>query len=301
MEEPELRAHLVESLARPSYGATAEEVLSTCRVVAQAEGTFRQRDLYVIRNEAKVSEQVWKRMCAVAKNETLWVFREKLPCSFSALYRLILLDEAQLIISVSDKSITPETTTRDIEKISKRARLNSRYRLSKRQIYFFAASELGEDELSNLLEEINYIAKGYRACFDTEDLEQLRKNDEKYQYDNRLAGLVSLLRQDIENFGIIEKLDETIEDDDDRREARNRIIDSSFRDFVDTLSSIACGREFMMKEYGFLYCTKIIYEYWRTDSRSQRYNYKRRLKEVRDKYPKVEEETRYLVENYMDI
>ena len=75
----------------------------------------------------------------------------------------------------------------------------------------------------------------------------------------------------------------------------------SFKEFVDSLMSIALSRENMMKDFGFLYCTKIVHEYWKTESRSQRYNYKRRLLEVKKKYPKLAEDVDNLCEKYVNF
>jgi len=301
MERSELRNLVVAALSRPGYGETAEGVLSTCRLVGQAEETFNPRELYDIRKEVGMSEQVWKRMCAVSRNETLWALRESLPRAFSSLYRLNLLKDYECFVRVRDKSINPETTTRDIEQITKRSRINSRYNLSQHQIYFFSNNDLSKDDLRNLLEEINVIAKDYEAFFDSEDLEQLRKSDEQYLYDRRMENLRWSMLQDIENLNIVELIDDEINDEDERDSVSDGLINSSFKDFTETLMSISFSRENMMEDYGELYCTKIAYEFWRTESRSQRYNYKRRLGEVKSKYPKNEEFIAFLMEKFMDV
>lgn len=301
MEHSELRNLLVAALSRPGYGETAEEVLSTCRLVDQADGTINPKELYDLRIEVEVSDQIWKRMCAVSENETLWSLRESLPCAFSSLYRLNLLESFKVYLGVKDGAINPKTTTRDIERIAKRERIDSRFKLSNRNIYFFSSGELGEDEFADLLEEVNKVAREFDCCFDSEDLEQVRKTDARYQLDRRMMDIHHLLRQDIEGLQIVESLYDDIVDDQERNALKSVLIEMSCKEFVDCLMSIALSRENMMKDFGFLYCTKIVHEYWKTESRSQRYNYKRRLLEVKKKYPKLAEDVDYLFDKYVNF
>jgi hypothetical protein len=231
----------------------------------------------------------------------LWSLRESLPCSFSSLYRLNLLDPFKVFLGVKDGAINKQTTTRDVEQIAKRERIDSRYTLGSRQVFFFSSCDLSDDEFTNLLEEVNKVAREYDCCFDSEDLEQIRKTDSRYQYDRRMMDIYYLLRQDIENLQVVESLYDDIEDDQEKDALISILIEMSFKEFVDSLMSIAFTRESMMEDYGFLYCTKILYEYWKTESRSQRYNYKRRLLEVKTKYPKLAEDVDYLYDKHINV
>ena len=301
MEHPELRNLVVAALSRPGYGETAEDVLTTCRLVSQAEEAFNPKELHDIRMEVEMSGQVWKRMCAVSRNETLWSLRESLPCAFSSLYRLNLLESFKVYLGVKDGAINPQTTTRDIEQIAKRERIDSRFKLSNHNIYFFSSGDLGEDEFTTLLEEVNKVAREFDCCFDSEDLEQVRKADARYQLDRRIMDIHYLLKQDIEGLQIVESLYDDIGDDQERDVLSSILIEMPFKEFVDSLMSIALTRESMMEDFGFLYCTKIVHEYWKTESRSQRYNYKRRLLEVKKKYPKLAEDVDYLYDKHVNV
>lgn len=303
MEPSALQDLLRTALSRPGYGQTTEEILEACRLVAEAEQILNKKEIFDIQQENEISDQTWKRLISIGKNDDLWLLRDKLPAKQSSLYRLNLLEPSDIIIGVSKGLIHRGTTGRDIEEIIKRARINSRYKLSDRQIFFFEENRLDDQMFSELLEEINRIAREYKCCFDTENLENIRKTDAKYQYDKRMSDIRWLLRQDIENLQIVESLYayEDFEDDHEKEDIRTELIDMSFRDFVTSLMAITDSRESMMKDYGFLYCVKIAHEYWRTDSRSQRYNYKRRLIEVGTKYPHLEEDVDYVLEKFINI
>ena len=238
---------------------------------------------------------------AVAKSDILWQLRQEIPHNFSCLYRLTLLESYKVLLGVRDGSINCQTTTRDIERITKRERINSRYKLSDRHVFFFSGKNLGDDEFLNLLEEVNKVARDYDCCFDSEDLEQVRKKDLRYQFDRRMEDIRYLLRQDIENLQVVESRYLDVGDEEERDALSDILIDMPFKEFADALMWISSSRESMMNDYGFLYCTKIVQEYWKTESRSQRYNYKRRLLEVKKKYPKLEEDVDYLYGKHIDV
>lgn len=301
MESSELRDLLLCALSRPGYGDTAEEVLRACRLVVQAEQTFNKKQIFDIRQDLEMSDQIWKRLFGIGQNETLWLLRQELPPNYSSLYRLNLIEPHNVIIGARDGSINPQTTTRDVEQIARKERINSRYKLSNRQVFFFTGKELGDDEFSNLLEEVNKVAREYECCFDSENLENVRKKDARYQYDRRMEDIRWLIRQDIENFKIVESLYDEIEDEQERDALSNQLIDLPFKEFVESLMSVAHSRESMMREFGFLYCLKIAHDYWRTESRSQRYNYKRRLLEVREKYPDLSEDVDYVFDKHINV
>jgi hypothetical protein len=303
MEHSELEASVINALLRPGYGTTVEEILDTCRLVERVDGAMDRKQIFDLRSRVDVSEQIWKRMLSVAKSQALWEFRESIPASFSCLYRLTLMQDYKIYSAVRDESVSQKTTTREIDDLRKRERIDSRYKLSKRQIYLFAYNDLEDQEFGNLLDEINKIAEEYDCCFDTQDLEKVRKQDSRYQYDRRLEDIHYLLRQDIENLRVIESLYQydDIEDEQELDRLRDELIKSSFKEFLESLMSVSYTRESMMKDYGFLYCTKIAHEYWRTQDRSQRYNYKRRLMQVKKKYPDLADEVQYLMERFIEI
>ena len=64
----------------------------------------------------------------------------------------------------------------------------------------------------------------------------------------------------------------------------NDIFEGDMGQFARALMSISKTRLQMMEVYGKLYCYKITLEYHRSKSRVQRFNYKRRLLHVQQKY-----------------
>jgi cytoplasmic iron level regulating protein YaaA (DUF328/UPF0246 family) len=78
-------------------------------------------------------------------------------------------------------------------------------------------------------------------------------------------------------------------------------IESTLQGLVATLKAISEDRNAMMQKFGRFYCLKIAQEYWKTDSRSQRYNYKRRLSEVGEKYPHLASYVERLLDDCINV
>jgi hypothetical protein len=286
MESSELQQKVFQALSLPGYGATAEEVLTTCCLVAQAEINLSNAELSAIQSEVNVSHQIWKRMVSVSANLPLWEKRSVMPANFSALYRLSLLKPAVLRQGVDDGTINPKITTREIESLKKSKEIQSRFKTSNHSIFLFCKKELDGAKFAELLSRINVIASEYDACFDTQDLIEIQKENNRRLFDIRRQSIESHLRDEISLVtSPAATLDGVFLSDDDRKKLDQLPINLSFGDFVKTVKTVSRNREEMMRYYGRMYCLKLAQEYWKTDSRTQRYNCKKRLKEVEASYP----------------
>lgn len=297
---------VTEALKRPGYGGSACEILDSCQLVAQADKELNIKEIIDLREKLNISERIWKRMISLAHNQVITELCEKLPASFSALYRINLLPSHEQFIGITHGEIHKSSTTREIESWAKRRKIFYRYSLSDQQIYLFVGQKLSPEDLDQLIAEVNVVAREYGACFDTDNLEEIRKKDAAYQYDKRLKEIEARLVHTLKEQQILEEIhsDEIDEFDslEDLYSAFEGIyLKEPFSDFVQTLKGISKSRQHMMEEYGEIYCLKIAQEYWRTDSRSQRYNYKRRLKDVQEKYPDLSSYVQGLFREYIDV
>jgi hypothetical protein len=286
MEPSKIRQKVVQALSRPGHGETAEEVLTGCRLVAEAELNLSNEELDSLQREISVSKQTWKRMISVSRNLLLWENRGVMPGNLSSLYRLSLLKPATLRQGLNDKKISSEITTREIEALKRKTDIQSRFRTSKHSIFLFCNEELDNAVFAELLSRINRIASEYNACFDTQNLAEIQKENNRKLFDIRRQFIESRIRDEIQLVTSPAARQDGIQINDNEREILSQLpIDISFGDFVKTIKKLSKNREEMMRVYGRVYCLKLAQEYWNTESRSQRYNCKRRLMEVEKMYP----------------
>jgi hypothetical protein len=239
-----------------------------------------------LQSEIGVSHQTWKRMVSVSKNLLLWEKRRVLPTNLSSLYRLSLLKDGVLRQGIDDGTINPRITTREIESLKKSGDIRSRFKTSKRSIFLFCEHELDDAAFSQLLSRVNEIASEYDACFDTQNLIEIQRQNNRMLFDIRRQSIESRIMDEI---GLLASpaatLDGVFLSDQTRETLKGMSLDLSFGDFVKTIKTLSNNREEMMRDYGRVYCLKLAQEYWRTESRTQRYNCKKRLKEVEKMYP----------------
>ena len=302
MESSELQQKVFQALSLPGYGATAEEILTTCSLVAQAQINLSNAELSAIQSEVNVSNQTWKRMISVSANLPLWEKRSVMPANFSSLYRLSLLKSAVLRQGVEDGTINPKITTREIESLKKSKEIQSRFKTSNHSIFLFCKKELDGAKFAELLSRINVIASEYDACFDTQDLIEIQKDNNRRLFDIRRQSMESRLRDEISLVtSPAATLDGVFLSDNAREKLKELSVDISFGDFVKTLKMLSKNREEMMSYYGRLYCLKLAQEYWRTNSRTQRYNYKKRLNDVAVLYPKYSRYAGWVLDTQIKI
>jgi len=302
MSPSELRRSVIHALSRPGYGVTAEDVLLTCQLVAQAERTLGKEEVDDIQGEINISNQTWKRMVSISKKDLLWELRNVLPANLSALYRLSLLKEAALKRGVEDGLISTGTTTREIESLKKSVDVRSRFKTSTRHIYLFCRDELDDATFARLLARINEVAYEYNACFDTQDLEVVRKENNRRMFDIRRQLIESSIDSEISMLASPAAIHDGIILEDNAREEIKMISTSlSFGKFVTAIKKLSSNREEMMKNFGRLYCLKLAQEYWRTDSRTQRYNYKKRLRDVQSLYPQHARHAEWVLDSFIQL
>ena len=103
--------------------------------------------------------------------------------------------------------------------------------------------------------------------------------------------------------GIIDKASEElrklfeIESDDD-------LLNADMKHFAGFLMKLSGSREQFWKEYGSAYCLKIGKEFASSESKAQRGNYKRRLKEVLELHfdnEEVVQTANSVLEDYMNV
>jgi hypothetical protein len=177
---------------------------------------------------------------------------------------------------------------------------------SSRQIYAYAREcRIRSRAFSNTAEIIPcYLALSHQAdSHDSSEIEELIKDANKLLVKNGLMILlaVSSTSKFSENQKELIKREQTqgsIETSIEHQmylagndlskhfstEEIYEIMEGGMSQFVAALLSVSKSRIQMMQTYGVTYCYKIALEYHRSNSRVQRYNYKRRLIHVQEKY-----------------
>lgn len=289
-----LAEHLLKLFARKSYGKNAQQIIDLCALVHEAQNTWSKTEVKEFQSQGTVNSQVWGKLNAIALDKRLLKHIDKLPSSYSALYALTCLTDQNLSDGFGFGIIHPDASSRQIQKWAQEWQIRSSTNLKVRTIYLASEIELEDSECEKIIEKLNEYAAAEKVLL----LEAIG-NSRQYQQKQQKIIEASRKRSDVEtdiehcmylgggefikHFSL-KKIDSLMEGD--------------FRSFARALLRISRSRKEMMRIHGTVYCYKIALEYFRADSRSQRFNYKQRLRHVKSKYPELAYIVNLIMEEY---
>ena len=289
-----LAEHLLNLFARKSYGKNAQEVIDFCALVHEAQSTWTKVEVKEFQSQSTVNSQVWGKLNAIALDERLLKHIDNLPSSYSALYALTCLTDQNLSDGFGFGIIHPGPSSRQIQRWAQEWQIRSSTNLKVRTIYLASEIELEDSECEKILEKLNEYAADEKVL-----LLQAVGNSKHYQQKQQkivdASRKLSAIETDIEHFMYLGG-EEFIKHYSP--EKINSLMEGDFKSFARALLRISRSRKEMMRNHGIVYCYKIALEYFRTDSRSQRFNYKQRLKHVKSKYPEIAYVVNLIMEKY---
>lgn len=296
MNDLEFREKLLTPLIEKDYGNTASEVLDTCARVAEYAKQSSAQEIKELQQRVNINPQVWSRLILLSKDSRLWQNNGRLPRSYSALYAISRLTNEEFQLALDRLVIHTETSSHSVLAWTKEQRSLPESVQDRIKLYLCFTREVSTGEKDVLIGRLNDIAKEYDASIGDEDAQM---SPEKKEVEN----LVSL-KKEIE-FRLIEYSGRIFFNGITERE-RNAMGLDTVGDFAHkslteykNISNAARRRLGEDTAYGEDYVIKIAYEYLKTRSRSQRFNYKRRLKDLAMKQPDLEVLIDEVLERYM--
>ena len=287
MDGQTLRYKLEIPLIEKDYGNTAAEVLETCALAAEYAREHTPDQIKAFQQKVSINPQVWLRLLALHRDERLKKHIEHLPPSYTALYAIHRMKDEEINTAVQQGVITPTASSHRILSWSKQNRQRAGEIIPPWRCLIVFDQEVDKKDLRAMRFRINEITREYGARLVSEIdyiqqepavdqqkkqiIEELEKKvlelakpfyermTERDRSNLGVQELENLLDLDVMTFGWITRPDEDI-------------------------SSKA-----MRHRYTPAYVYKFALEFYKTDSRYQRFNYKRRLVSLANKQPDLRE------------
>lgn len=284
-------------LLNGDYGCSAAEILETCALVAEYAQEHTPDQVKAFQEKVGINPQVWLRLLALHRDERLKKHLEKLPTSYTTLYAIHRMNDEEVEAAVQQGVIHPKASSHAILSWSKQNRQRSTDGVPPWRCLMVFDRDIEHRDFALLRRRINQIAGEYGARLVSEwdyiqpnaSLEETKQRKiaeleqrilelakpfhaRMTERDRLQAGalkLENLLHLDIMTLGWITRPDSDI----DARAMRHR--------------------------YTPTYVYKFALEFQKTDSRSQRFNYKRRLRDLAEKQPDLKELIDEVLETYM--
>jgi hypothetical protein len=271
----------VASSSKDRFGATADEVLETAALIAAANSEWDKKTITAFQKEQEIHPKVWGKLVAIARSKNLQsIPRKELPSSYTALYALEVMSTDELAEALKEGLLQRREGQ---EYISSRAILDwtKAFRLSgsgiEQEIYLTLVlrENLTEESQKDLLSALKETAAGFNAQVlegkggvKQSGLKTEARKAKALEIEEDLMSeigqLVAAAAEDLKTrFGVRSAAD---------------LIEAprqTFTGFFQNLEGKVEGA--FWRNHGRAYCLRIARDYNLTNSRAQRYQFKKRI------------------------
>lgn len=264
------------------YGRSGRQVLETCSFVLAADQEWDPEITKEFLASEEIHPKVWDKLLGIARCRHIReVNPDWLPGNYTTLYALVGMSDEEWQLFLRQRVLVHQPSSRQILNWLRRLRVDALDEGSKEiEITLLSSRTLSDSQQEALLHDLRMAAapygikvvEGKLGVRSRKVVEKERKIHEESLLERllkSLQGVVESSPADLrQQFSMAADLD---------------LVNADLKRFTGFLVTLSGGRDPFWERYGSDYCCKLALEYNRTDSRAQRGNHKRRLKEVIDK------------------
>ncbi len=269
--------------SKERFGRTAKAVLETAALVAAANESWDKETIAAFLDQQKIHEKVWGKLVSISRRKNLASLPlEHLPASYTALYALEVMSPQELAAAKEEGVIRSTSSSRSILDWTKAYRLRGTGFGKEVPLTLVLTDDLKPQQHKDLLSALQETAAGFGAQV-LEGKGGLKQAGVKAEARKALASEIEevLMREiapvvlsapeDLKTrFGVSSAAD---------------LIEASrgtFTGFFQNLEGKAEGA--FWRHHGRAYCLRIARDYNLTDSRAERYQFKKRIDDAIEKW-----------------
>jgi hypothetical protein len=298
MDDQTLRYKLEIPLIEKDYGSNAAEVLETCALVAEYAREHTPDQIKAFQKKVGINPQVWLRLLALHRDERLKKHIEHLPPSYTVLYAIHRMKDEEIEAAVQQGVITPTASSLRILAWSKQNRQRAGETIPPWRCLIVFDQEVDKKDLSAMRFRINEITREYGARL----VSEIDYIQEEPATDNQKKQIIEELEKKVLELAkpFYERMTERERNNSGVQELENLLhLDVMTFGWI-TRPDEDIHAKAMRHRYTPAYVYKFALEFHKTDSRSQRFNYKRRLRDLAVKQSDLEELIDDVLETYME-
>jgi len=279
------------------YGKTAPEVLGTAALIAAADSSWSHEQIQEFQTQAEMHPKVWEKLCSIARNTRLkQVPQSSLPGTYTALYALVVISDQEWDAALQEGIVQPNASSRSLLEWTRQQRLQEQGYRTEQVLRLIHSRELTQQEHTALLEGLNALASTYGVSIlcgeDGTKQRGVQAEKRKTAAEDLEAELIQLLSSVFDDASTPLKNHFNLHTVAD-------LVNGELRTFTGFLVRHYGSTEGMWDSAGQEYCLKVALEFNRTDSRAQRFNYKKRLEKVQIEHPNCSDAAAKVLANYM--
>lgn len=297
MDDKTFRYKLLIPLMEKDYGNSAREVLQTCALATEYAQEHTPDQIKAFQERVEINPQVWLRLLALHRDERLKKYLEHLPASYTTLYAIHRMSDEEVEAAVQQGVIHPKASSLHILSWSKQNRQRSTDGVPPWRCLMVFDRKIDEREYYEIRRRINEITGEYGARLVSE-WDYIQPDTAQHEYkQQKIAAIESKVLELSAPFH--KRMTEQ-----ERNQAGAVELENLLHINVMTFGWITRPAEdinakAMRHRYTPPYVYKLALEFQKAESRSQRFNYKRRLKQLAEKQPDLKVLIDEVLETYM--
>ena len=277
---------LEKRLRTGDFGDSPEAIISFSKQIGELDQRISREELKSFIEQNKITQKKWDQLCRIGRDIRLSKYYSRLPSTFTAIHALTTLTKDELNDGIVSGDLNKKTSSRKIYAYAQTFRLRDKAFSDDYNILpcYLAIGKKGEDlnkgDINELFDLVNQtlIKHGLMILanassttkFIQKQKDLIAKEKKQGTIETEIESQMYLASEKLNNYYSGDEIYD--------------IMESEMNQFARSIMAISKTRLQMMEDYGQLYCYKIALEFHRSSSRVQRYNYKRRLVHVQQKY-----------------
>jgi hypothetical protein len=278
-----LRRLSATSGSKDRFGSTVDAVLATAASIAAADQDWDKSAVRDFQRNQEINPKVWGKLVAIAKSKNLEkVPKKDLPASYTALYALVVMSDDELAAALTEEVVTASASSRSILDWTKAYRLRDTGIEQEVPLTLVLTEDLTPQQQKDLLSALKETATafgadvlegkgGVKQAKVKADQRKNKASEIGQELTREIAAVVSSASDDLKTrFGVSSAAD---------------LIEAprqTFTGFFQNLEGKVEGA--FWRKHGRAYCLRIAHDYNLTDSRAERYQFKKRIEDAVNKW-----------------
>jgi len=293
------KTEFLVDLVGGSITGSVDDILRVCRVIRSAKESLTPMEFKDLRERSPFSEKVWSKLLQIGLDDRLEGVKDSLPPLYTTIHLIHCLTNEELNSGVREGHIHPNVTQGSLNRWIRHRRFHGGEEVIpedfKTLVQVMAPPDLSEDTLTRFKGDLEELVTRYvfRSQYEEDQsmvsLRQQRSQDRSHE-------LVSVLTKDLESTW--EKGEQSLKTLFSLNSLDDLVL-APMSSFTGFLNRVQGNREKFWAVHGVDYIHKVALEYLRTTNRAQRFNYRRRMKEVAESHPNLAKKIQEILDDWM--
>ena len=278
---------------------TSEGVLLIGKTIRSAKETLTDPEFKDLRDRWGRGQKIWSKLLQIGLDDRLPPLKEHLPTSYTTIHQVHCFTDEELKEALDSGALHPKVSQGVLARWLKEYRFQGSTGTVPTEFRpistVLGPPDLDPEHLNRFKDDLDKLATtyGFKVVHEEENSSvALRQRRNKDRSNVMVGTLMKDLRStwdsaptELKTLFNLKSLDE--------------LVQGQMSDFTGFLNRVRRGRDQFWTFHAHDYIHKIALEYLKTESRGQRFNYRRRLREVAEQHPHVAEKVQVTLEDWM--